>query len=101
VNALTTRDAAGFISGGVHPEASVAKESKGSAYEVLVGFCVGGGVHAFPGDVIELTEVEARTFGSSYVRPTDKKVGKLPADPNHRKAIRNRDPKAIKNQDPK
>lgn len=72
------------------------------AYEVLTDFCVGNGKTAGQGDVIELNAADARRWtGLGYVEKTDKKVGPAKPDPNHRKAIRNRDPKTLQNQDPK
>ncbi len=74
-------------------------------YEVVVGFCLGEGVNALPGDVVELTEFEARRYSdpdNPWITPTKKDVGPAKPDPNHRKVVvRNQDPKGLRNQDPK
>ena len=50
--AVTTKDAAGFIAGGVPEGTMDEKETLAGSYEVLTGFCIGAGKNVWAGEVI-------------------------------------------------
>ena len=71
------------------------KEEPKLSYKVLTGFCIGNAVNVWPGEVLELTESEARRWvGVGYIEKTDGKPSAAPA-------VRNQDPRGLKTQDPK
>lgn len=98
--AVTTKDAAGFIAGGVPEGTMDEKETLAGSYEVLTGFCIGAGKNVWAGEVIELTEPEARRLlGHGWVRRAEAKPAA--AAPKPKGGLRDQDPKGIKSQDPK